>query len=152
VEDAFPINTEIPTAITIVLIAIILAVYASVLKKNGWIGKTSNKTGINEKLFQIQLETKTQKQPFLKNESKVLAPKQEIQEPKILKTSLRDEEKKNNSTHRNDYKRPEESQKERPGKCNYNLGYLWTLPKDKTIPDECYCCSKLIECYKERKD
>jgi len=30
--------------------------------------------------------------------------------------------------------------------CNYNLGYLRDLPKSKQIPNECYTCTKLIEC------
>ena len=30
--------------------------------------------------------------------------------------------------------------------CNYHLGYLSNLPKNIKIPDECYTCTKLIEC------
>lgn len=37
----------------------------------------------------------------------------------------------------------------RPSSCNNYFGYLWTLPKGVTTPDECYACSKLIDCYKE---
>jgi hypothetical protein len=37
-----PYAVEIVTAITITLIGVILTVYLSILKKNGWIGKTSN--------------------------------------------------------------------------------------------------------------
>ena len=35
-----------------------------------------------------------------------------------------------------------------PGCINY-FGYLWTLPRGSTTPDECYACSRLIDCYKE---
>ena len=37
-----PFAVEIVTAITIILMGVILTVYLSILKKNGWIGKTSN--------------------------------------------------------------------------------------------------------------
>jgi hypothetical protein len=30
--------------------------------------------------------------------------------------------------------------------CDYHLGYLRDLPKNIKIPDECYVCTKLIEC------
>jgi len=30
--------------------------------------------------------------------------------------------------------------------CKYRLGYLRTLPKDASIPDECLSCDKIIEC------
>ena len=30
--------------------------------------------------------------------------------------------------------------------CKYRFGYLRTLPKDASIPDECYSCDKIIDC------
>ncbi len=30
--------------------------------------------------------------------------------------------------------------------CKYKFGYLRTLPKNATIPDECYSCDKIIDC------
>jgi len=30
--------------------------------------------------------------------------------------------------------------------CKYRLGYLRTLPKDASIPDECLSCDRIIEC------
>jgi len=30
--------------------------------------------------------------------------------------------------------------------CKYRLGYLRTLPKDASIPDECLSCDKIIDC------
>ena len=30
--------------------------------------------------------------------------------------------------------------------CKYRFGYLRTLPKDASIPDECLSCDKIIEC------
>lgn len=31
--------------------------------------------------------------------------------------------------------------------CSYKFGYLGNLPRDKSIPDACFGCSKLVECY-----
>jgi hypothetical protein len=42
--------------------------------------------------------------------------------------------------------------KDVPEGCNHYFGYLWTLPKGTSTPDECYCCTKLIDCYKETKN
>jgi Ca2+/Na+ antiporter len=36
-------------------------------------------------------------------------------------------------------------------KCNYHFGYLKTLPKDASIPDECFTCPKYIRCAFEDK-
>jgi hypothetical protein len=125
-----------------------LAIYTSFLKRNGWLGKTSIETGFKDNILQNQPKIKTQKQPLLKIETKVLTPKPEIQEAKNLETDSSDEPNKNKSLKENIHKKLNESQNEKPAGCNYYLGYLWTFPKDKSIPDECYCCSKLIECYK----
>jgi hypothetical protein len=35
---------------------------------------------------------------------------------------------------------------ETPQECRYKFGYLRTLPKDASIPDECLSCDKIIEC------
>ncbi len=56
-----PYAVEIVTAITIILIVAILAVYLSILKKNGWIGEPSNYRCPNpqcEKIFQTPLKVK----------------------------------------------------------------------------------------------
>jgi len=56
-----PFQTEIITAITIILISVILTVYFSVLKKNGWIGEASNYRCPNpqcRKIFQVPMKVK----------------------------------------------------------------------------------------------
>jgi len=56
-----PATTEIVTAITIILSVAILAVYLSILKKNGWIGETSNYRCPNpqcQKIFQEPVKVK----------------------------------------------------------------------------------------------
>ena len=44
------------------------------------------------------------------------------------------------------------SEKEVPEGCNHYFGYLWSLPKGTATPDECYCCLKLIDCFKETNE
>ncbi|RLI44093.1 hypothetical protein DRO69_08160 [Candidatus Bathyarchaeota archaeon] len=36
-------------------------------------------------------------------------------------------------------------------KCTHQFGYLKKLPKDASIPDECFTCPKYIECALENK-
>jgi hypothetical protein len=38
------------------------------------------------------------------------------------------------------------TRKEPEPKCRNQLGYLRTLPKDASIPDECLSCDRIIEC------
>ena len=33
-----------------------------------------------------------------------------------------------------------------PPECPYYLGYLGSLQKDNSVPDECFSCPKLMEC------
>jgi hypothetical protein len=37
-------------------------------------------------------------------------------------------------------------EKETVQECKYQFGYLRTLPKDASIPDECFSCDKIIDC------
>ena len=41
---------------------------------------------------------------------------------------------------------PPKHPKNRPPVCPHFLGYLNKIPKNTTIPSECYICPKLIEC------
>jgi len=40
----------------------------------------------------------------------------------------------------------ESLKKEAEPECKYKFGYLRTLPKDASIPDECLSCDRIIEC------
>ena len=56
-----PYETGIFIGATVVLIGVILTVYISILKRNGWIGKTSNYRCPNnqcKKIFQKPLKVK----------------------------------------------------------------------------------------------
>ena len=56
-----PFAVEIITALTIILISVVLTVYFSILKKNGWIGEASNYRCPNHqcrKIFQVPVKVK----------------------------------------------------------------------------------------------
>jgi len=119
-------ETIIFTVITFVLVAVILAGYVSVLKKNGWIGKTSFEKDFKTSSFRSQPEFKAQNAFGSFIEVKEPKPKEEGKEP--------------------------QNQKDKPAVCNHYFGYLSTLPKMAAPPEECYFCAKLLECYKEMKN
>jgi hypothetical protein len=65
--------------------------------------------------------------------------------------------KKNQKTEKKD-KPPEKKPpttvkpKESGSECSHYFGYLRTLPKNASLPDECLGCSKIIECLTYRED
>ncbi len=40
----------------------------------------------------------------------------------------------------------EDEEKEIVKECRHQFGYLGTLPRDASIPDECFSCDKIIDC------
>ena len=46
---------------------------------------------------------------------------------------------------------PTDFEAENSAKCTHQFGYLRKLPKDASIPDECFTCSKYIKCAFEDK-
>ena len=149
-----PYQFEIFTAITVVLIGVILTVYVLVLKKNGWIGKTSVEIGLKDNALQSQPELNIQESTPEVVETKVDITKQEIKETQapiemevpIVKSQ------ENKKTQRKNNKKAVDPAKEKPEGCDHYFGYLWTLPRGTDTPDSCYCCIKLIDCYKETKE
>lgn len=183
-------------AVTVVLIGVILTVYLSILKRNGWIGKTSNyrcpnpqckkvfrkpikvknqsnqkeirlacpecgydlgssnnKNALNERTIENMPEAKTSEPPnaLIENKVSVIKVSKESESlensPQTLesKPDLKPPKTNNKLT----IKQTEnDKRKERPEGCNHHFGYLGTLPKNTVTPDECYSCSKLIDCFK----
>ncbi len=139
----------ISTAITIVSIAIILTVYASVLKRNGWIGKSTLETSLEVKTSPSQLYIKTRHCDAPKKVPKIS--KKQKQEPKISNNDT-PHTKPNDKVTTTQRKTPEKidgPQINRPEGCSHHFGYLATLPKGTNTPDECYSCTDLINCYKK---
>ena len=152
------IQVEIVTAITIILVGAILTVYLSILKKNGWIGSISiGKSfgrGLKENAPPSKPESKKQNSTALPIETKTSTTTiKENKEPKALKTaSPTVKPKENKSPEKINRKKADDLKQDRPAGCNHYFGYLWTLPKGTITPDECYCCTRLIDCYKEPKN
>jgi hypothetical protein len=38
----------------------------------------------------------------------------------------------------------------RPQECPHYLGYLKAVPKNSAMPEECFCCPKIMECFTSR--
>lgn len=111
-------------------------------------GRTSSKTN-NEDSKRVVFESKK----VLENMAPVLP---EIQSPMIITQSGRPEGSKNTnlrleseSPKYGNHKIIGNAKKEKPAGCNNYFGYLGTLPKGGAMPDECYACARLIDCYKE---
>lgn len=43
-------------------------------------------------------------------------------------------------------KEPAQAPKTRPSECPHFFGYLKKIPKNSTIPDDCFVCPKMVEC------
>jgi len=41
---------------------------------------------------------------------------------------------------------------ELPLKCPHHFGYLRTLPLGSSVPEECYSCSRMMQCLFQRKE
>jgi len=154
-----PLEFGVATAMTAVSIGGIVTTYLSVLKRNGWIGNMANsksqiisKAEPTKSAAENEASTKTEENKKLKrikeaksdNAEEELAPKETanaenkvVLKKKLAKTLI--EAQKSSETY------------EVPRKCNHHFGYLSSMQKDAEIPDECYTCSKLIQCFQEPK-
>ena len=147
------------TAITVVLIAAILTIYLSVLKKNGWIGNaasyqsepTSEKNASSVSLDNLPLasgkrglglEEIGNATPVGELEENCMDPATEAKKI-ILKQKLAQKliEAQKSSAVQNASPR-----------CTHYFGYLYSFQKNTQIPDECYSCPELIQCFKEPKN
>jgi len=148
-----PYQVEIGTAITIALVGAILATYLLVLKRNGWIGKATIEKCQTENTIQNKPEIKTQKPAPIIIENKITLSKNENKQPETSETkppTTKKEENKNNEKTNNE--NANNTKKDTPEGCNHYFGYLRSLPKGTATPDSCYCCLKLIDCFKEASE
>ncbi len=141
------------TAITGVLIFAILAIYLSVLKKNGWILNAASPQS------QVDPAEKASLKP-LENSPTLNEGIQEPEEIKALVAAVQEDkmdpvldEKKIALKHKLAEKliEAQKSSKVRnvSSRCINYFGYLYTLEKTADIPDGCFSCSKLIQCFKQ---
>jgi hypothetical protein len=142
-------STEIATSVTIVLVGVILTGYVSVLKRNGWIGRIQVETGLSKSMLQNPSAVKIQhSDPLPSNAegtSKNIENKKAKTPEKIPPTI---EPKETKKIPKEPQKKTPELPKNQPEGCRQYFGYLSTLPKGKNPPDECFCCTDLINCYK----
>ncbi len=148
-----PFQVEISTAITVIVIACILSVYLLVLKRNGWIGKAAIEKSQTKNTNENEPKLKTQEssRPII-FENKVAPSKKENKEPEIIETKALTVIKEENKIAKKLNNEKSNTKKNVPEGCNHYFGYLCALPKGTITPDECYCCVKLIDCYKEAKE
>jgi hypothetical protein len=154
-----PYEFGVATAITAASIGAILVTYVSVLKKNGWIGNaTINQIKIvppkkenpspqpKENASPLNLESL---EPEEFKETSEAVPQETIidsatQDKKIvLKQKLAEKliEAQKSSAEQNVSPH-----------CTHYFGYMYSFQKNSQIPDECYSCPELIQCFKEPKN
>jgi len=78
-----------------------------------------------------------------------LIPKQTVKEKPKIKVSVKDSQKMEAPIQERiiqEARIEESSKRETAPRCQHQLGYLRTLPKDTPIPDECLSCDRVIEC------
>ncbi len=146
-----PYDITTLTAITVVSALSIIAGYVSVLKKNGWIGKPA---GVSEppKLLHSRIKFSISRKHTDSLEEDNGERLEDIA-PVIESSADTPEEEPNPEPKEEDDAKEENAVETEPKEefsgCGRYFGYLRTLQKGAAIPDECYCCKKLIDCTKE---
>lgn len=151
-----PLEFDVATAVTVFLIVGIVTLYLLVLKKNGWIGNAASR----------RTETVPKEKPASASKEgtarTVGGQTRESEETKNINIGERDEKDPAAAEKKMALKQElarklieaQKSSKARdvPRRCNHHFGYLRSIEKDAEIPDECYSCGKLIQCFKEPKN
>ena len=140
-----------------------MTAYVTVLKKTGWIGHAETRHAESPRIPPSSKEKST-RSPRRKTEH----PKIERLGPlesKIVTRNAEEEERASSRDAELDKKaalklklaqtlieaqRTSEAY-EIPRRCTHHFGYLYSLKKDEAISDECYSCSKLIQCFQKPK-
>jgi hypothetical protein len=163
----FPYTFEVVTAITLAVIGIILALYFMVLKRRGWLREDSHESFYRcpnpecRKVFDkpivltdlsqnptsvrsacphcgFDLEAASLVRTSKKLEKTVKTPPN-LEEPlKRVEASKITKEKQSSPTSK--------SLQARPPECRHFFGYLKKIPKNTSIPDECYGCPRMVDC------
>jgi hypothetical protein len=157
----FPYTFEIETALTIIVISVILVLYFIVLKRKGWLREDWKETHYRcpnqecRKIFEkpVKLNDLSQNPPRvysacphcgfdLETASPSAVGKKTKMPFKIPQSPKESTEISEKPTAAKDNKKLQE----RPPKCSHFLGYLRKIPKNTTIPDQCFSCPKMVEC------
>jgi len=164
----FPYTFEIVTALTITVIGVILVLYFLVLKRKGWL-ENSNESSFYRcpnqecrKIFQkpVALTDLSQTSPRVysacphcgfdlgtaspsavgkKTEMTFKIPRSPEESMEMSEKPVAEDSQKLSTAS------PKHLQA-RPAKCSHFFGYLRKIPKNTTIPDECFSCPTMVEC------
>lgn len=161
----FPYTFETVTGITLTVIGIILTLYFLVLKRKGWLTENSDES--NESFYRCPNQEcrKIFQKPIALNDLSRTPPRVysacphcgfhlEMASPSAVgkkteatsRTSRRSEKPTiAKDTQKLSTASPKPLQP-RPPECSHFFGYLRKIPKNTQIPDECFMCSKMVEC------
>ena len=168
----FPYTFEIVTALTIIVIGLIVVLYFLVLKRKGWLTENSNESHYRcpnqecRKIFQkpIVLTDLSQNAPRVYSacphcgfDLEMASPsavgkktKMTFKIPRSPEESVVTVKTSEKPTAAKDIQKlPTASTKPlqaRPPGCSHFFGYLRKIPKNTLIPDDCYSCPKMVEC------
>jgi len=163
----FPYAFEVVTAITLAVIGIILVLYFMVLKRKGWLTENSHGSYYRcpnpecRKIFDkpVALTDLSQNPtrlysacPHCGFELETVSPvKTSKKLEKAAKTPLKLEEpveqvEASKITKEKQSSPPSKSLQARPPECRHFFGYLKKIPKNTSIPDECFGCPRMVDC------
>jgi hypothetical protein len=164
-----PNTFEIATVLTVVSIGTILLLYFIVLKRKGWLTEDSNGSYYRcpnpecRKIFQkpVALTDLSQTSPqvysacphcgFHLDMTSLSTVGKKTRMPFKIPRSPEESTKisEKPKADKDNQKLPAASPKTlqaRPPKCSHFFGYLRKIPKNTTIPDQCFSCPKMVDC------
>jgi DNA-directed RNA polymerase subunit RPC12/RpoP len=165
----FPYTFDTVTATTLTVIGVILVLYFLVLKRKGWLREDWKETHYRcpnqecRKIFEkpVKLSDLSQNPPRVYSACPHCGFEIEMASPSAVgkktrmpfKIPLSPKESTKISgkpkADKDNQKLPAASPKPlqgRPPKCSHFLGYLRKIPKNTTIPDQCFSCQQMVEC------
>jgi hypothetical protein len=151
---------DIVTALTITVISLILVLYYIVLKRKGWLREDWKETHYRcpnqecRKIFEkpVKLNDLSQNPPRVYSACPHCGFNLETASPsavgKKTKMPFKIPQSPKESTEMSEKPAAKGIQKlqARPPKCSHFLGYLRKIPKNTTIPDQCFSCHQMVEC------
>ena len=171
----FPYTFEVVTAITVTVMGIILTLYFIVLKRKGWLTENSHESSPIyrcpnpecRKIFDKPIVSTDSHNPAsvhstcphcgfdLETASPVRTPKKlrgvetqlKPEEPtKRVETSRITTEKLSGPPAEKQSAPAAKFKQLRPPECRHFYGYLKKIPKNTSIPDECFGCLRMVDC------
>ena len=141
----------------------ITAVYVTVLKRTGWIGHAQSRQAESS-----QIQPSPKEKPAHSSRRKIEHSKIHSTEPLESEDVTGNAEKEEHQPYREAELNKKAALKQKlaqtlieaqksseayeiPRRCTHHFGYHYSLKKNEAISDECYSCSKLIQCFQKPK-